>query len=127
MGYEVEEKAFRLKFEERPGLEVTAGSLELGDFLKVTQLAGATAEEAAKNAEELFQMFADAIIDWNLTKKGRPIPQTMEGIKTLYFDFALEMVMAWVQAMGGVDSPLKKDSGNGGITLESMMPMSPPS
>ena len=49
------------------------------------------------------------------------------GIKTLDFDFVIEIVMAWVQAMGGVDNPLKSGSSNGATSLESSMPMSPPS
>ena len=127
MGYEVEEKAFKLKFEDRPGMEVIAGSLELGEFLEVTKLAGVDASEATQHAEQLFTFFADALISWNLTKKGEPVPTTLAGIKTLYFDFALEIVLAWIKAMGEVDNPLPKGLNGGGTALESTMPMNPSS
>ena len=132
LGYLVEPKGFKLKFEERPGLEVTAESLELGEFLNVVKLAGNDALEAAKNADQLFVTFANALMSWNVEKRGpdgevHPVPPTLEGLHSLQFDFVLEIVMAWVQAMGGVDSPLKRGSSNGATNLESSMPMSPPS
>jgi hypothetical protein len=127
MGYKVEKKAYRLKFEDRPGLEVTAASLPLGDFLNVTKLAGGSAAEAAENAADLFSAFADSLISWNIEDDNGPVTPDLAGIKTLDFDFVIEIVMAWVQAMGGVDNPLQKGSSNGETSLESMMPMSPSS
>lgn len=80
-GYRRKPKGYRLHFEgeEFEGLEVSATSLSLGDFLEVSSLAAKVGESgrnvSAEEASKLFITFSDSLIDWNLEEEdGTPVP-----------------------------------------------------
>jgi len=129
MGYRRSPKAYRLKFEDPDlaGLEVTARSLPLGDFLKVAELAGTGAGNGMKSAGQLFAAFASALVEWNLEDDdGQPVPATLEGVHSQELDFMMTVVMAWIQAMSAVDTPLPGGSPNGvPSALAPSLPMEP--
>jgi hypothetical protein len=138
MGYRRPVKAYRLKFEQEDmaGLEVTARSLPLGEFLKVTELASLDKDDpaAAKSAGELFRLFASSLLEWNLEDGfGDPVPATYAGVLAQDLDFMMAIILAWVGAMSDVDGGLGKGSSSGGTSgLEQSIPMetrsaSPPS
>jgi hypothetical protein len=128
VGFEAPQKAYRLNFAETDlaGLEVTAGSLPLGEFLKVSELA-ATKDDpqgAAASAAQLFATFAGSLMSWNLTRDGEPVPATYEGILGQDLDFMMKIVLAWVSAMADVDTPLLNGSNSGADSaLEHSIPM----
>jgi hypothetical protein len=134
-GYEAPTTAFALRFEDHPGLEVKATSVPLGVFSKLSRLAdlagGATDATLAKAAEGLGELddllvtFGEALVDWNVTIKGEPVPPTYEGVCRLDFPFALELIFGWMDAIGGVEAPLAKRSPSGGPALAASLQMEP--
>ena len=128
MGYEYEPVLYRLKFEKRPGLEILAGSLSVAEFLDIASLADKVQADKtdAASAGKMFAMFAAALDSWNLTRKGEPVPATAAGVHSLDLDFALELIMAWMEAIGSVgeSSPLANGSRSGASSaLEASLPM----
>lgn len=131
VGYRRPVKAYRLKFadEDMAGLDVTARSLPIGEFLKLTELAtlGDDPKAAAEGAADVFRVFAAALVGWNLEDAdGTPVPATYEGITGQDFDFVMKIVSAWMSAMSDVTPPLLNGSSSGGISgLERSLPMEP--
>jgi hypothetical protein len=134
VGYRAPVKAYRLKFadEDMAGLEVTARSLPIGEFLKLSDLAGLAQDDPAamsKGATETFRVLAGALMSWNLEdEQGQPVPATYEGIVSQDLDFVMKIVNAWMSAMTDVAPPLPGGS-SGGVpsALEQSIPMAPPS
>lgn len=113
MGYVPPVKTYRVKVTdgEHAGLDMVLSSVPVGVHLdlldaETNTIAGSTAEMRVMLTD-----FADAIIEWNLeTATGEPIPATLEGLRTLTFDFALTLCGHWLSAMGTVDpAPLVTD------------------
>ena len=131
MGYRRPAKAYRLKFadEDMAGLEVTARSLPIGEFLKLTELAslGDDPKAATSGMTDMFRVLAGSLISWNLEDEdGKPVPASYEGIVGQDFDFVMKIVTAWMEAMSAVAPPLPNGSSNGtGSGLELSMPMAP--
>jgi hypothetical protein len=129
MGYRVTPKAYRLKFEdtEMAGFEVTARSLNTGQFLEFQ----AARMEAAKGGvgadgatERMLQMLSSAIVSWNAEDEtGRTIPWTMDGLRTLDLDFNMAIISAWMDAINGVPAPLSQPSTGGSPSVEASIPM----
>jgi hypothetical protein len=110
---------------------VRAKSVPLGKFLDLTKLAelqgGTAGPEEMDQLRELFSGFADALLSWNLEDEttGEPVPATLDGLLAQEFDFVLQIVMAWLDAISGVAAPLAKPSPAGATTLEASLPMAP--
>jgi hypothetical protein len=122
-GFEPEATQYRLRFEDPKfaGLDVLIESLDVGDFLAMQQLlataAGdkanmtdAEAAQAAGSTTKLLEGFAANLIEWNVTKKGVPVPVTLDGIRTQKFDFVLKIITAWMEAIADVAPPLSPSS-----------------
>jgi hypothetical protein len=134
MGYRRPVKAFRLKFadEDMAGLEVTARSLPIGEFLNLTELATLEKDDAAgamKATADLFRVLAGALMSWNLEDDfGDPVPADYDGIVRQELDFVMKIVNAWMSAMAEVDIPLPPGSAGGVPSgLEQSLPMVPSS
>lgn len=106
-GYRLQRKTYSLKFEEYPGLEVTARSVSVGELLQVLQLADqVTGSPDGGAVTRLFGWFSNRVVDWNLEDEdGEPVPPTVDGLLGVEFDMALRLVMAWVQAVSAVRLP----------------------
>jgi hypothetical protein len=100
-GYRRIPKTYVLKFEEHPGLEVVTRSVSVEELLKVQRVAVAFGEDSSEaNLKELFGWFIKRLTGWNLEdENGRPIPPTLASLLAEDFDFALKLVMAWVEAV----------------------------
>lgn len=136
MGYQRSKKIFKLVFEdpELDGLVVRMRSVSLGRLMKLMKVANVTpgkkmsAEDMAV-VDEILQMFAKALVGWNLeeedeeTKEVRPVPATPEGVYSQDLDFVIEIITAWVEALAGVSAPLGKDSPSGETFPEGSLPM----
>ncbi|MFG2913360.1 hypothetical protein ACGF0D_10775 [Kitasatospora sp. NPDC048298] len=129
----VRPKAYRLVFQDADlaGLEVTARSLNTGQFLefqaaRLRQASGGAAAEPA--TQTMLQMLADAIVSWNAQDEdGRPIPPTMDGLCGLELDFNMAIISAWMDAINGVPAPLSGTSAGGQPSVEASIPMDVPS
>lgn len=97
--------AYKLRFEEFGDLRVRmrAPSFRglkllrravavLGDDLGGEHLDG---EARLDGWDLLFAAFTDALLDWDLTDRGRPVPATWEGVQGQDVDLLLPLVAAW--------------------------------
>jgi hypothetical protein len=128
-GYEPKAKTYRLKFEDHPGLEVDCESLTIGEFLSVSALADTLGEEsgaaAEKSVTELLSVFAEHLISWNVIKRGRKVPATLDGVRGQHFDFVMEIILAWMGAIASVDPTLLGQSSDGATSPVPSIPMEP--
>lgn len=137
MGFQRPAKTYRLVFEDPAfdGLEIRARSVPVGMFVKLVALAANAKGSAVPEIAELFDAFAGALVEWNLTDvdadgKEVPVPATREAVHAQDVDFMLAIALAWMQAIGDVDAPLGAGSTNGGpggTQILPMEPLSPPS
>jgi hypothetical protein len=133
MGFTPEPTHYRLKFEQPAlkGLEVTAESLSVDEFLRVSELAtAATAKdrgaEAGDAARQLLDAFAANLVSWNIEDKdGNLVAPSRAEVGALKFDFVLKVIMAWMEAVASVDTPLPGGSPSGGTSPEPSLPMVP--
>lgn len=129
MGYRRQTKTFRLTWpegEELAGLEVTMAGLSTGEFLTLSDLADGAVPET-DDGRQLMEMFATNLKGWNLEDDdGAPIPATFEGVMSNEFTFNTEVIVAWMEAVGGaLSGPLGQPSSSGSPSLEASLPMEP--
>src|SRR5215469_5127763 len=107
MGYKVQRKTYELTFVDYPGLEVRATSVSVGDLLEITGLADSMqAAPDPAQVRKLFEWFASCVTSWNLEDEaGKPLPPGADTLLGLDFDFALKLVMSWIQAVSSVRLP----------------------
>lgn len=125
-GYRREAKVYKLNFSDpdMDGLVVMARSISTGRLMKLMRLAVRFSEERGGTKREfteddleaiegLLSGFAKALDSWNLEDDDGPVPATLEGLQDQEFDFSLAIVMAWLNAVGGVSAELGKGSTSG--------------
>lgn len=124
-GYSPEPNVYVLKFASRPGLVIRAKSVSAGDFIRISKLAENADTEWLESSEKLFEDFAKALIGWNLCDPGttKKTPATLRGILSHDFEFMSEIVLAWMNAIGGISDPLEKPSSSGKPSPEESLPM----
>jgi len=110
VGYEAEAKTYKLKFEDFPGLEVTAREPSLAEMLELQELAE---ETSTAGVRKLFGVFADHLAEWNLTKGGKPVPATLDGLLGQGAGFVQALAEGFINAVTGVPRDLGKGSGSG--------------
>lgn len=108
MGFEVPDTLITLKFADPSfdGLEVKCKLVPLAQVTEAASLANVDPnrlnnEDLAK-VERLVAAFASALVEWNLTRKGKKVPATMSGVKSLDIVFTMQLVEAWLSAMGKI-------------------------
>jgi len=121
MGYEVEDTTYTLEFDDRPGAEIVCRAGSMGEHLEALSLDWVlsptafgqrfhTDEEANAEIVRLFDIFAQHIQSWNLTRKGEPVPVTADGLLSLDREFAKAAATAWLRGVFGIAAPLEKPS-----------------
>jgi hypothetical protein len=126
MGFTRARKKYRLKFEdpELEGFEVVMGSLSIGEFTDLTGMVDG--QQSAEGVTALLEKFAGSIDSWNLEdEKGTPVPATFDGVKTQDLDFIMAIVVAWMDAIAGVDPTLRASANGTGTFPEVSLPMEP--
>lgn len=146
MGYKRAKKIYRLKFEdpEMEGLEVDTTGASIDEFTALTDLTDlsefavdgveitkenlAQVAGAAAKVDDLFRAFAKHLVSWNLEDDGSdgdaiPVPATFEGVKSQDAEFILELIAAWMEAVGGVSGPKDRRSNGGKPSLAASIPM----
>lgn len=118
-GFEVpESRHVRLVFADPSfhGLEVVCRLVPVGQLTEAAGLADvdpkAVRPEDAKKVENLIDAFAKALVSWNLTRgsyrtqsgerKARKVPATRKGVDSLDLIFTLQLIEAWLSAVGKV-------------------------
>ncbi len=125
MSYVAQRKIFNLRFETYPELEVRVSSITLGQMFEVADQADrARAGAGLAEIRGLTEVFAAHLASWNVVNElGEAVPLTMDGFSTLDMDLALAMMVAWFEAMTGVDRDLGKGSTSGDTSLVAEIPM----
>ena len=134
MGFEVEPTHYKLTFEpghKLHGLHVTVGGLSIGEFQELTGLSetvkvdddGKPVDdgEALRALDKMIAMFGESLISWDATRKRKPVPATLAGVKTLELGFVFQLIMAWISAISDVDIPLPSASASGATSAEEQL------
>lgn len=111
------------------GLEVTVDEAPVGLLLDImgnySKLSGETVDVATAAAvfPLLLEGFASVLESWNVTRKGEPVPATLEGLRSLGQGFVLTVVGAWLTGQTSADDDLGKGSPSGGTSPEELAQM----
>lgn len=141
-GFEFEGNIYNLTFQTptHRGLKVRAESVPVGEFRRLMRLAVQLQDDDGKPVDArkitpeqadaldgLIEGFAQALVSWNLKKRGVPVPATPDGLNSMPLEFVFPVITEWFTAVGGVaeDSPLGKGSPSGVTFPESSLPMAP--
>jgi hypothetical protein len=126
MGYRARGKLYRLKFEDKPDLDVRTAGVSLKQMFEVADQADrARAGAGLAEITDLVELFGSRLRFWNVVDEDdQDIPANAEGFWSLDSDDALGMLLAWTDAMTGqVPDGLGKDSTSGAPSLEASIPM----
>lgn len=136
MGFVREANVFKLVFADPAleGLEVRARSVPLEQFLALTEMAdsvqsadGRVSKEDLGAVRGLFTGFAAALVSWNLEEDHggtiEPVPATEKGVFSQDVEFVLQIILAWMEGIAGVASPLGRGSNGGETFPEASIPM----
>lgn len=135
MGYK--RKTLHITFEDKPGLEVYARSLSVGNALDVMQefgeidlskLNAVPKEELAK----LFGAFTGRVVSWTLEEDDdTPLPVTVEAFMGWDLDEAVQIFYAWLRQAVSVSfptgTPAPAPAAGTGSQMEASIPMASPS
>jgi len=128
VGFIRQRRVYRLNFAddtELAGLEVRARSVPLGEFMSIVGLAD-TAEPGSEEMQRLFSGFVAQLVSWNLeAEDGQPVPADLEGLYSQDFEFAMQLVLAWIEAIASVPGPLGAASPSGETSPAPSLPMEP--
>lgn len=138
MGFTPKQKIYRLRFEDPDfaGLIVMIKPAPVGAIMSATRIAGLKDFDFAGvssldnetlgilgEINEMFQTFAEALIEWNLEEDGKAIPPTIEGIKGEDAQFIMQIIQVWTDTSGSVSTPLDKPSNDGELSAVAYLPM----
>lgn len=130
-GYTPKRRIFRLRFEdeEHDGLVVKVRSTSVGRLLEFMGfLAMDTDELTPADVEKitgLFEAFAEVLVEWNVEDDGRPVPPTLDGVKTQDAPFVMAIMRVWFQAVTTAPAPLAPPSSAGAPSAAPPLPMEP--
>ena len=135
MAYVPTRTTYKLVFDDEfAGLEVNARAGAVGDYMLIARLADVdwsppyTAAQL-EEVDELFRTFAGDsrnrkkypgfIESWNIEEPvGKPLPITLEALKSLPVRLVQAIVVGWMDAIAGQALPLDRDG-----DLEASLPM----
>jgi hypothetical protein len=118
-----------LTFEGTPyaGLEVKVDEppigllLEIGEkYAALTSGGEASMQGQMKLIGDLIAGFAQVLEEWNVTRKGEPVPATLEGLRLMGHKFVVAVIGAWFTGSVAVDEDLGKGSASGGTSPEEL-------
>lgn len=133
MGFEAPDTVYNLKFadEKLNGLEVKVKAFAFQEVLDNEAILygnwlydpDISAEEKAAKRDELHRLFIGQLAGWNLTKKGVPVPATLEGLRAQEVPLVGTIIVAWRDNAVGVAIPLEQPSTDGELSEEESIPM----
>src|ERR1700722_8872275 len=94
-------KDFLLRFTDMPGLEIHMRSVSVGKLMDMAGLADSVKANSATAAQigELFSLFADRLIGWNLDDEDdQPVPANLDGVRSLDMDLFMAVFEGWFEA-----------------------------
>jgi hypothetical protein len=145
------QRVFRLRFPDDPemdALNIVSRSVTLGTLMDTTDLGVQAADldvsdpaqvkaalVTASGVTGLFEHFAAALVSWGLTEddpdnegEERPVPATLDGIRSQDAGHMLSIINVWMDAiLGRLSVPLSNGSNGGGPSGRPSIPMEAPS
>jgi hypothetical protein len=133
VGYKRPRKTYKLNFTEGDlaGLHAVFGELSIDQMLNLVRLAKTARglggddpldvqlERAQDLAAQLFTEVAKGLVSWDLENDDdTPVPTDYEGVAAQGIEFITEIVVAWIEAMSSVDTPLPESSNGGQPSAE---------
>lgn len=132
MGFTAPVEEYRLNFEDPKwaGLEVVCRGVSVQEMLDMTAWEE-TRRDQSRPAEErnaatvkLIDLFATALISWNLEdKKGNEIPATPANVWAQDISFIMLLLAVYRLTVAGVLPPLSEPSSDGEQLAEESIPM----
>lgn len=129
MTYELSRKTLDLDLPDYPGLTVRARSISMGQVLELSQsieariFGPAVSPEDLPHLERIITTLGGALIDWNITDDGQPVPADVDGLRSLDPQLFRAVTLAWIEAMATVPRPLASPSAGGVPSEEASIPM----
>ena len=109
------------------GLEVKVDEPPIGLLLDIGEKYEAltsgdvvTMQDQVKLIRELMGGFAQVLEEWNVTRKGKPVPATLEGLRLMGHKFVVAVIGAWFTGTVAVSDDLGKGSASGGTSPEEL-------
>lgn len=109
MGYK--RKTLHITFEDKPGLEIYARSLSVGNALDLMREFGEidltkVTAMPREQLEKLFAAFVKRVVSWSLEEDDdSPLPVTLAAFMEWDLDEAVEIFYAWLQRAVSVSFP----------------------
>lgn len=108
-GYVPARTTYKLIFDQYDGLEVVANAGSIGQYMDIAKLADFDwkpeppyTREQLESVEQLLEAFGSVLVRWNIElSRGKKVPATVEGLKSLEPGFAMSLVYAWMEAAEG--------------------------
>lgn len=118
-GFELAPKIYKLKFEDYPGLEVSAREPSTGKLLELQELG----DEASTvtDVRKLFREFAEFLVSWNVTRDGEPVPADYDGLLSMGAGFVRKLTDGFIDAVTGVAPNLGKGLSSGAPSEEAAL------
>jgi hypothetical protein len=128
MGFE--RQVYKLRWPENSrwhGLEVRLRGMDIEELKRISEIQTRNDGEATdlNRADPVLDILGNALLSWNLTDEGAPIPVSEFRKEDLVMLMAI--VSAWTEAAGDVPAPLPKASSDGEKSEEALIPMVIPS
>jgi hypothetical protein len=126
MGYKPKLKTYLIQFQEgheHHGAEARLSGMTYGEWEQATGLDGGDGD---KDGADGVRRFVDHLTSWNLEDEdGKPLPTTMDAVKTVDKDLISALNTAWINELIGVHdaSPLPETSTSGEPSLVESVPM----
>jgi hypothetical protein len=134
MSWELPDRTYRLVFTHpsMAGLEVDTYELDSERYEDIAELALTVQEhpvqpgqlpsrEVMVSHRRLREGFAATLAGWNLTRRGKPVPATVESLRGLPLPFTMALVMAWLDALGGAALRAQADAQHGEELVEASL------
>jgi hypothetical protein len=127
-GFEPEEPTYRLRFEDpdMAGLVVMIGQPSIGQMLAMSGMEiGDSKNMDPEKIRAVFSTFADLLDSWNVTRKGVPVPATLEGVLSQSPGFITRIIAALDKTIAPDPTSSPASASGGTSSPEISIPMTP--
>lgn len=134
MGFEIEDTVsiYKIDFGESTpyhGLVVNVAGMTIDEYNKMMHgylgtVRSKTDEEKAEaniaSSDYIRSIFASKVRDWNLTRKGEPVPVSSEEIENLDSRLSVILVRRWMDELTSIPPELVGKLSDGGISQDQL-------
>lgn len=118
-GFKPERTRYRIRGKgDLEGLLVEMKGISVGTFMEVAEMADLDPRNFSAadmpRVKRLFEIVADSLAEWNLLDdEDQPVPATHAGVMSQDFPLVMAIIEGWMEAIGGVPTPLDQPSADG--------------